>query len=92
MGYRLRRGLKPKDIVQEAKTLVFEGKRKWNPARDPDLTKYLAGVISSLISNESNLVEHKYRDRNGSIDMDEYAGFMHDPFALATWPSAKRCS
>ncbi len=83
-GYRLRRGLKPEDIVQEAKTLVFEGKRKWNPAKDTDLTKYLAGVISSLISNESKLVENKYRDRNGSLDMDAFPGLMHDPFALAT--------
>ena len=83
-GYRLRRGLKPKDIVQEAITSVAEGRRNWNPARDPDLTKYLAGVISGLISNESNLVEHKYRDRNGSLDMDAFAGLMHDPFVLTT--------
>ena len=83
-GYRLRRCLKPEDIVQEAITSVAEGKRKWNPVKHPDLTKYLSGVISSLISNESTLVEHKYLDRNGSIDMDEYPGFIQNSLDLAT--------
>ena len=83
-GYRLRRCMEPQDVVHRALRLVFEGRRKWNPARDPDLTKYLASVIKSLTSNESKLVENKYRDRNGSLDMDAFAGLMHDPFVLTT--------
>lgn len=45
------KGMEYKDFAHEAVTLVFEGKRKWNPIQHPDLIKYLKEVINSLISN-----------------------------------------
>lgn len=38
------------DYIQEAYERVHNGERNWNPNQDPDLTKYLASVIDSLIS------------------------------------------
>ena len=77
-------GMQPKDVVQEAIRLVFEGKRKWDPITEPDLGRYLAkSVIRSLISNAVRSAGHYHRDIDGSLDMDVYSGSLHDPAVLA---------
>lgn len=54
------KGREANDYVQEALKLALEGKdRKWNPTTEPDLLKYLKGVISSLVSNAITSQESK---------------------------------
>jgi RNA polymerase sigma factor (sigma-70 family) len=41
-----------RDLVQQAITLVYEGKRQWNPEKYPDCFLFLStSVIRSLVSN-----------------------------------------
>jgi hypothetical protein len=42
-------GKESKDFVHEAITRFFEGQRKWDPTKEPDLLNYLKGVINSLV-------------------------------------------
>lgn len=44
-------GRQYKDFAHEAVTLLYEGRRVWNPVDEPDLVRYLKSVINSLISN-----------------------------------------
>lgn len=54
------KGREANDYVQEALKLALEGKdRKWNPTTEPDLLKYLKGIISSLVSNAIKSKENK---------------------------------
>lgn len=41
----------PEDFASTAIHRVFIGKRKWDPAKDPDLLLYLCSVIDSLIGH-----------------------------------------
>ena len=78
------RGMHPKDVVQEAIRLVFEGKRQWDPLAEPDVGRYLAtSVIWSLISNAVRSADYSHRDIDGSLDMNVYPGSLHDPSVLA---------
>jgi len=54
---RLPKGLEPEDLVMQAVEKVFSGKRKWDPAKDPDLMKYLKSVVKSIYSNETTSKE-----------------------------------
>ena len=76
--------MEPEDIVQKAICLVFEGKRQWNPAEEPDLQRYLAlSVIRSLISNAVQSAGHTRRMEGGDPpDLDVYPGSFHDPSVL----------
>ena len=47
----LPQGLTPEDMVMEAINKMFEGKRKWNPSKNPDLYSYLKSVVDSDISH-----------------------------------------
>jgi hypothetical protein len=38
-------------IVSKAIEKVFSGERRWDPGKEPDLGKYLQGVIDSLLSH-----------------------------------------
>jgi hypothetical protein len=57
-----------KDLAHEAITLVFEGKRKWNLSKNPDLLEYLKNVINSLIWN---LMASKERSKLSALDISE---------------------
>jgi DNA-directed RNA polymerase specialized sigma24 family protein len=41
-----------KDLAQEAITRVFAYDSKWDPEKEPDLTRYLMSVVNSLRANE----------------------------------------
>jgi RNA polymerase sigma factor (sigma-70 family) len=62
--YRLPPGIEAEDIVMQAIEKVYEGKRKWDPERDPDLLKYLKSVVRSLINNELGLAA------SGTLSLD----------------------
>lgn len=82
-GGPLPKGLRAEDIAQKAIRLVFEGKRQWDPEKDPDLTLYLkTSVARSLISNLVRSADHRHRDAGDaeeSPDMDGYAAGSPDP-------------
>lgn len=59
-------GATAEDFVQEAIFRVYDGRRTWDPEDNPDLKRYLAGVISSLVSNMATAAEH---DR--AVDMED---------------------
>lgn len=46
----LPKGFSPTDIAHEAITRLFEGRRDWNPDKDPEVLQYLKGVVDSLMS------------------------------------------
>lgn len=52
-------GREYKDFAHEAVTLIYEGKRVWDPQKEPDIIKYLKKVINSLISNLLKSEENK---------------------------------
>lgn len=58
-GQSLLGGCSPQDIAREAIRRVFEGKRKWNPEKDPNLLKYLKGVIDSILSTMVKSAENR---------------------------------
>lgn len=85
-GGVLPQGQEPKDLAREAITRVFEGRRVWDPARDPDLLDYLKGVVSSLSSNLVTSADHTHRtaETNGeAIDLDAFEDGQPTPAALA---------
>lgn len=47
----LPQGLTPEDIVMGAINKMFEGERKWNPSKYPDLYIYLKSVVRSDVSH-----------------------------------------
>ncbi len=53
------KGLEAKDFTNEAVTLLWEGKRKWDETKEPDLINYLKSVINSIIYN---MVKSKERE------------------------------
>lgn len=55
-------GRTPKDLVHDAMERVFDGRRQWNPEKDPDLCQYLKSVIKSLFSALLEKADHDYRD------------------------------
>ncbi len=58
-GQTLLGGCSPQDIAREAVRRVFEGNRKWNPEKDPNILKYLKGVIDSILSSMVESAENK---------------------------------
>jgi len=56
------------DFATEAVTLVYEGKRNWDPQKYPDIIKYLKQVINSLISN---LIKSDEAKRTLDADLTE---------------------
>lgn len=61
-------GKQSKDFAHEAVTLLWEGKRKWDDVKEPDLVQYLKSVINSLIYN---MVKSKERDVFTGWDLTE---------------------
>lgn len=57
----LPKGLQPQDLVHEAITLVYTGKRHWDPDKVPDISVFLKGVIRSLVSHLVQSPEHTRR-------------------------------
>ncbi|NMA26133.1 MAG: hypothetical protein GX934_00010 [Burkholderiales bacterium] len=68
----LPKGLSAEDLAVEAITRVLEGKRSWNPDKEPDLFKFLCDVVDSLVSHLVNSEEH--RERKNQVNGD----FLHD--------------
>lgn len=67
----------PGDFVQEAYKRLYNGKRNWNPKKDPDLLKYLNSVIDSLISaaiksNDNKIDELDLNDLEVASNEDLY--------------------
>ena len=56
------------DFVQDAYERVHIGERNWNPKKNPDLCKYLASVIDSLITAA---IKSKY-NKLSQIDLTVY--------------------
>lgn len=52
-------GKESKDFANEAVTLLFEGTRKWDYYKEPNLVNFLKGVINSLIYNMVKSKERK---------------------------------
>lgn len=48
----LAEGLGPEDLANEAIARVYEGRRNWDPDKDPDLLKFLKGSVLSSMFNE----------------------------------------
>lgn len=85
-GGELPQGYEPKDLVREAVTRVFEGRRVWDPSRDPDLLDYLKGVVKSLASNLVTSADHVHRtaELDGeAVDLDTFEGIRPSPMDLA---------
>lgn len=75
--YRLPSGIEAEDIAMQAIEKVYEGRRKWDPEKDPDLLKYLKSVVRSLINNELGLAA------SGTLSLDavqaDQPAIQYDP-------------
>jgi DNA-directed RNA polymerase specialized sigma24 family protein len=60
---RIPKGLNADGIACEAIALVFDGDRRWDPEKDPDLMGYLRSVVNSLISHLYELKDYKISER-----------------------------
>jgi RNA polymerase sigma factor (sigma-70 family) len=60
-------GLEPEDLVMEAIGKVYNGVRKWDPEKDPDLNLYLMSVVKSILYNTLKLA----KNRIGSVMFTE---------------------
>ncbi len=60
---RIPKGLKADDIALGAISAVFDGERRWDPAKDPDLMGYLRSVVNSIISHLPELKDYKISER-----------------------------
>ena len=69
-GGELPLGREAEDLVRDAAERVFDGRRQWDPEKDPDLCEYLKSVISSLLSGLLNKADYEHQD-DTSID-DHY--------------------
>lgn len=64
-------GDEAEDFVQEAITKVIEGKRKWDPQKNPNFIKFLLGVISSIINNHTRkLISKSHSDIEAKTEID----------------------
>lgn len=60
----LAKGLQPKDLVNEAIQRVYEGRREWDPEKNPDLYKFLKdSVLSSLFNELAESEDNKKTER-----------------------------
>lgn len=79
-------------IVSKAIEKLFSGQRQWDPEREPDIRKYLKGVIDSLLSHlaesqENTLItkvpepgsENAPAWESGSPKRDPTAGWLAPP-------------
>lgn len=55
----LPKGQTAADIALEAIKDIFDGNRKWNLSKNPDLYTYLTSIVDSKISHLYELKEHK---------------------------------
>lgn len=55
------------DIVQSVIEKVFDGTRKWNPVKHPDLLSYLLDQVDSEISNLVRSFENRYHISETSL-------------------------
>jgi len=55
-------GRTPEDLVVDATERLFDGRRQWNPDKDPDLCDYLKSVISSIVSELLGKADYDHRD------------------------------
>lgn len=90
-------GMSLQDVVSEAITRVFEGKRKWNPIKYPDLLEYLKGVVDSILSDMVRSEENRLmrprpamdnKSNNGCVDEDSHvsAGLWNNPSDILSSP------
>jgi len=62
-------GWTPEDLVQEAIKRLFDGRRQWDPDKDPDLCNYLKSVISSIVNA---LLEKADYDRRDDTPLEDH--------------------
>ena len=70
LGRYLPQGKTPEDIAQEAVIKVWEGKRRWDPQKYPDIYEFLKTVVNSEISHLFESKNPKYLEdirENGEI-------------------------
>lgn len=73
-------GVSPEDLAHEAIAKIFDEKRKWDPQKDPDLFKYLTGVVDSLISH---LADSPDRTRVRGIPQSEDGKIVEERLKMA---------
>jgi len=69
-------GKECQDVVSHAIEKVLSGERKWNPQEQPDLFRYLTGIIDSDLSHLSEGLENKVLV--GEADINEKSTGMGD--------------
>lgn len=63
-------GREAMDVVHQAVAKVFAGERRWNPAAEPDLGAYLAGVVDSELSNLVRGWDHRHVRPDAAVGVD----------------------
>jgi DNA-directed RNA polymerase specialized sigma24 family protein len=84
-------GVRAEDIASDAITAVIAGTRTWDPKSQPDLLRYLRGVVDSMISKLVNSFDNRRTRRLGppggsgeASSAHEAAGREPDPAELAS--------
>lgn len=58
----------PDDLVGEAVTLAYSGKRKWNKKLYPEPINFLISIIKSIANHK---LEHYFQFKKGSLHIDD---------------------
>jgi RNA polymerase sigma factor (sigma-70 family) len=66
----LPKGLQAQDLAKEAIKKVYSGERQWDPARNPDLVKYLKGIVKSDIGHLVRSPDHSVQRDSGESQSD----------------------
>ena len=80
----LPQGKKAEDIAQEAILKTFDGERKWNPEKYPDIMIFLRLVVKSLINHLANSQNHRRLQR---FPENENGESLDDTFDLGYSPT-----
>jgi DNA-directed RNA polymerase specialized sigma24 family protein len=71
------------DLAMEAITLVYTGKRRWDPDKNPDLLFYLKGVVKSLTGHLAISQDNQRRVGVGAAEEGDPVSTATDPIATA---------
>lgn len=79
----LAEGQTPEDVVNEAIARVYEGRRHWDPEKDPDLFEFLKGSVLSSMFNELAMSADNTRTELFRESV-ERPGELREPIDLAS--------
>jgi RNA polymerase sigma factor (sigma-70 family) len=87
LGGKTPGGIEAADLAQWTIVDVIEGKRKWDPATDPDFLKFLQSVVDSKVSHLVDAVENRKSRRLVPASADDESSDAYELEAGGSTPA-----